>query len=45
MSTTPGQYDLFDLLGALCDGTITPPQHEQLQQNLTVDQAARATVF
>ena len=45
MTTTPDQRDLFDLLGALCDGTITPQQHEQLQHELAVDYAARQLYF
>ena len=45
VTTTPDQRDLFDLLGALCDGTITPQQHEQLQRELTADYAARQLYF
>ena len=45
MRATPDQYDLFDLLGALCDGTITPAQHEQLQQRLASDHESRQLYF
>jgi hypothetical protein len=45
VTTTPTHTDVFDLLGALCDGTITPQQHEQLERELTANSVARQLYF
>ncbi|NQV36237.1 MAG: FecR domain-containing protein, partial [Phycisphaeraceae bacterium] len=41
MSLTNNDRDLSELLGALCDGSITPEQFAQLEQLLSADPKAR----
>jgi hypothetical protein len=42
---TRDREELFELLEALCDGAITPDQHERLQDRLATDEAARRLYF
>ena len=39
------QDELFELLGALCSGTITPAEHERLEVRLAADRSARQLYF
>jgi hypothetical protein len=45
MSTPTGREELFDLLAALCNGTITPREHRRLEELLAADPAARQFYF
>jgi hypothetical protein len=45
MSTPTGQNELFDLLEALCNGAITPADHQRLEERLAADPAARQFYF
>jgi hypothetical protein len=42
---TTDREELFELFEALCDGAITPAQHERLQHRLATDAAARQLYF
>lgn len=42
---TIDREELFELLESLCDGAMTPAQHRQLQERLSVDATARQFYF
>ncbi len=39
------QDELFELLGSLCSGTITPAEHARLEARLAADRSARQFYF
>src|SRR5690349_25071840 len=45
MTRPDAHSELMDLVAAVANGTITPPQHERLQQILAADPDARRLYF
>jgi hypothetical protein len=45
MNNLTGREEMFDLLAAVCNGTITAHEHQRLEQLLAADAAARQFYF